>query len=70
MYDLRKDPKELKNVAENPAYSQEMLLLKSRLYQWQNVTADPWICSPTAVLEDSGSYKQNPTCMALDNGLR
>ena len=69
LFDIKHDPKELKNLASNPAYSQVLVYLQDKLRTWQNTTADPWICSPEGVLEDSGAYKYNPTCMPLYNNL-
>ena len=34
---------------------------------WQNRTADPWLCSPHSVLEESGAYSRHPACLKLDN---
>ena len=41
--------------------------MKSALNAWQNATQDPWICSPHGVLEDKGSFKDNPQCLPLMN---
>ncbi|CAJ1099367.1 N-sulphoglucosamine sulphohydrolase [Octopus vulgaris] len=69
LYDLRNDTAELVNVAYKPEYRTTLNSLKSLLHHWQNVTADPWICGPGAVLENSGYYKYQPQCMPLDNEL-
>ncbi|XP_063916654.1 N-sulphoglucosamine sulphohydrolase [Zophobas morio] len=67
LYDLKHDPEELNNLAGKPDYKKIMQDLETQLYDWQNKTRDPWICSPHAVLEDKGAYKNNPQCMTLDN---
>lgn len=36
--------------------------LYAQLVAWQNVTQDPWICGLNKVLEDKGSFKDNPRC--------
>jgi len=69
LYDLRNDPMELNNLAQDPSHSQLLLELKRSLLQWQNVTQDPWICSPSSVLEDSGNYPKSGVCLPFDNGL-
>ncbi len=70
LYDLSKDPKELNNVVGDEAYVDITKGLYEQLYMWMNITADPWICNPTAVLENSGAYKQHPVCMSMQNGLK
>ncbi|KAL1468605.1 hypothetical protein MTO96_041380 [Rhipicephalus appendiculatus] len=60
LYDLDRDPNELSNVAGNETYAPVLSKLKQLLFKWQQTTNDPWICAPHSVLEDSGSYKQDP----------
>ncbi|XP_037523085.1 N-sulphoglucosamine sulphohydrolase [Rhipicephalus sanguineus] len=67
LYDLDKDPNELSNVAGNETYATVLSQLKQLLFKWQQTTNDPWICAPHSVLEDSGSYKQDPRCLPLLN---
>jgi N-sulfoglucosamine sulfohydrolase len=43
LYDLVKDPNELKNVAEEPAYAEVLKDLRTRLLGWQTATKDPWL---------------------------
>lgn len=69
LYDLVHDPKELTNLAGDPNYNKIYTSLQSKLKIWQNVTNDPWICSPGGVLQNSGYYKYNPTCFSMYNGL-
>jgi N-sulfoglucosamine sulfohydrolase len=42
LYDLTKDPHELRNVAADPAYGEVLADLRRRLRAWQNETGDPW----------------------------
>jgi N-sulfoglucosamine sulfohydrolase len=42
LYDLEKDPHELKNVAADPAYQKVLADLRSRLKEWQSATKDRW----------------------------
>jgi N-sulfoglucosamine sulfohydrolase len=44
-----------------------LVKMKKDLYDWQNVTRDPWICSPHGVLEDKGTFGSSPSCMPLYN---
>ena len=69
LYDLAKDPFERNNLYQDSSYTDVFHELQTRLNVWQNVTRDPWICGPGAVLEDGGIHKQNPQCMGLENGL-
>lgn len=41
LYDLRKDPDQLNNVAADPAYKEVLAVLKKQLNAWQTSTADP-----------------------------
>jgi len=43
LYDLDKDPRELKNVAGDPAYAKVLTELRARLKEWQEKTKDPWV---------------------------
>ncbi|CAH2038182.1 unnamed protein product, partial [Iphiclides podalirius] len=65
LYDLRKDPAELRNLHGKPALAQLEATLASRLRLWQSDTRDPWLCAPQGVLIDADSL----TCAPLDNGL-
>ena len=69
LFDIEKDPKETKNLATDGKFASILADMKQDLFSWQNMTGDPWICSPWGVLENSGPYKYTPTCMSFDNGL-
>ncbi len=43
LYDLKKDPHELKNVATDPAYEMVLADLRGRLKAWQTATKDRWL---------------------------
>jgi N-sulfoglucosamine sulfohydrolase len=43
LYDLEKDPHELKNVANDPAYAPILSDLKARLRKMMEETKDPWV---------------------------
>jgi N-sulfoglucosamine sulfohydrolase len=43
LFDLTKDPNELKNVADGPAYAEVLKDLRTRLLAWQTATKDPWL---------------------------
>lgn len=65
LFDLHKDPQELKSIAkEKPELFEK---LKRKLLAWQNRTDDPWLCNPHGVLEDSGAFLHKPKCMPLYN---
>ncbi|XP_041363361.1 N-sulphoglucosamine sulphohydrolase-like [Gigantopelta aegis] len=67
LFDLLNDPHELTNVAYKSEYADIVKVLKTELNRWQNVTADPWICSPWGVLESTRAI--SPVCLPLDNML-
>ncbi|XP_071966015.1 N-sulphoglucosamine sulphohydrolase-like [Antedon mediterranea] len=69
LFDLTNDPMELKNLVNETEFSSILKSLKDKLVSWQIQTSDPWICAPQGVLEDTGLYKDNPQCLAMDNGL-
>ncbi|PVD37437.1 hypothetical protein C0Q70_00027 [Pomacea canaliculata] len=69
LYDLAQDPKEVTNLAYDEKYAAIFASLKQRLLSWQNLTSDPWICAPEAVLEYQGLYKEHPQCLPLYNNL-
>ncbi|MDP6042376.1 MAG: sulfatase-like hydrolase/transferase, partial [Candidatus Latescibacteria bacterium] len=41
LYDLEKDPHEMNNVIDDPAYAEDVARLKARLKQWMVETNDP-----------------------------
>lgn len=43
LYDLQKDPHELKNVATDPAYAKVLADLRQRVKKWQEATKDRWL---------------------------
>lgn len=43
LYDLRKDPNELRNLASDPAHADVLNDLQRQLRAWQTRTNDPWI---------------------------
>ncbi len=43
LYDLQKDPHELKNLATDPASKDVLADLRARLKGWQQKTRDPWV---------------------------
>lgn len=67
LYDLKEDPEELINVVNKKKYKTILNSLRKKLYNWMTNTKDPWLCSPHAVLEDKGNYKNNMQCLSLFN---
>lgn len=43
LYNLAADPKETKNLAEDPAYQSTLEQLQGKLKAWQERTKDPWV---------------------------
>lgn len=69
LYDLKADPQERYNVAGKGRYQAVLGVLQARLGAWQNTTYDPWLCGPSAVLQDSGPYASHHVCLPLYNDL-
>ncbi|XP_013794846.1 N-sulphoglucosamine sulphohydrolase-like isoform X1 [Limulus polyphemus] len=69
LYDLIKDTKETNNLADCAEFQAILFELRDILHSWQLKTADPWICGPSAVLENSGRFKEHPRCLPLYNDL-
>ncbi|XP_069124025.1 N-sulphoglucosamine sulphohydrolase-like isoform X1 [Argopecten irradians] len=69
LFNIVSDPKELQNLAYDPGHAKVYHQLQSQLNMWQNVTFDPWICSPSGVLQDAGPHKYHPQCYSMYNGL-
>ena len=55
LYDLRSDPHQLTNVAAQPAYSAELIKLRTRVDQWMQTTHDPRV-DPTYDAWDKYPY--------------
>ena len=43
LYDIKKDPDEINNLANNPKYAKILKELKEKLKKFQEDTEDPWI---------------------------
>ena len=43
LYDLRKDPDELKNVAGDPSYAATLEEMRRELLSFRRRTKDPWL---------------------------
>ena len=43
LYDIQADPDEQRNLADDPAYQEELTRLQTKLRQFQKRTDDPWI---------------------------
>src|SRR5262249_16671123 len=43
LYDLEKDPGELRNLADDPKHAAILNDLRTRLKAWQEKTKDPWV---------------------------
>jgi N-sulfoglucosamine sulfohydrolase len=42
LFDLAKDPHEMKNIAGDPANAAALTELRQRVREWQQATNDPW----------------------------
>ncbi|CAL7941258.1 unnamed protein product [Xylocopa violacea] len=64
LYDLKYDPEEKNNIASKSSAKQTFIDLQERLFKWQKITADPWLCAPRGILNIESSGTQ---CMPLEN---
>ncbi|XP_037093191.1 N-sulphoglucosamine sulphohydrolase-like [Pollicipes pollicipes] len=69
LYDLKRDPWELNNVASKTSYQATFARLRRQLEAWQWRTDDPWVCAPHGVLQNAGPHRRQPLCMALHDEL-
>lgn len=71
LYDINSDPEETVNLVRDPSgqYIAVFKAMQKALLHWQNATADPWICAPWGVLEDTGAFKNRHSCLDMDNGV-
>jgi len=53
LFDLRKDPHQMKNVAADPAYAKEKAKLRARLLAYLKATNDPRLI-------ENGKFFENP----------
>ncbi|KOC65833.1 N-sulfoglucosamine sulfohydrolase [Habropoda laboriosa] len=67
LYDLKYDPRESNNIASKSSAKQIFIDLQERLFKWQKMTNDPWLCAPGGVLNNVGTTESH--CMPLDNFL-
>ncbi len=69
LYDIIADPSETSNLAGEDKYHTVLGELMKELTDWQRVTNDPWICSPSGVFENKGNFPSSGVCLPLHNGL-
>ncbi|XP_076242988.1 N-sulfoglucosamine sulfohydrolase [Calliopsis andreniformis] len=65
LYDLKYDPEERNNIASKPSVKDIFTDLQERLFKWQEMTDDPWLCAPGGILESIRN--KDSTCMPLEN---
>ncbi|XP_046662156.1 LOW QUALITY PROTEIN: N-sulphoglucosamine sulphohydrolase [Homalodisca vitripennis] len=69
LFNIKADPEEVENLAYNVTFKDVVESLRRRLDSWRQDTQDPWLCAPSAVLEDMGDYKKHPHCFPLYNKI-
>uniref|UniRef100_A0A182SY23 Sulfatase N-terminal domain-containing protein n=1 Tax=Anopheles maculatus TaxID=74869 RepID=A0A182SY23_9DIPT len=65
LYDLKMDPTESRNLFGKNSMKDTFEKLSGRLQKWLEMTNDPFRCYPDGVLQDTGEYLNNPTCLPL-----
>jgi len=68
LYDLEKDPFEIKNLAGNPEFSKVLTGMRTRLYQWMDETNDPALI-PEPYLEELGKRFGNKYTAMKQDGM-
>ncbi len=66
LYDLEKDPYELKNLANDPGSAGIRKELEAKLDEWMEKTGDSWEFDWTAPLEDNGRLYKHETFYTVD----
>ena len=57
LYDLRRDPDEVVNVAADPAYAAVLAALRGELNAFRGATHDPWLSGQTSPHANSGTQE-------------
>ena len=70
LYDLEKDPDELKNLAIDPASEPIRRELEARLEKWIRDTGDSWRFNSMAPVEDKGRLYRFGTFYTIDEYLK
>jgi arylsulfatase A-like enzyme len=60
LYDLRRDPQQINNVASDPAFSATLAEMRDRVDRWMKETADPRV-DPACEIWDSYPYYGSAT---------
>ena len=69
LYDLKKDPYELHNLAEDSAFAAQLQELDKNLLDWMHRVGDSWSLDWTAPIEDGGSLYEYRTFYTVEEYL-
>ncbi|MEO7653402.1 MAG: sulfatase [Bryobacteraceae bacterium] len=70
LYDLEKDPFEMKNLAGDPAAAAIQKQMEAKLEAWMKKTGDSWKVNWTAPVEDAGRLYKHGTFYTVDEYLQ
>lgn len=70
LYDLKEDPKEEHNLAEDASAAKLRQTLESQLEAWMRRTGDSWKYNWTAPVEDAGRLYKDKTYYSVDDYLK
>lgn len=58
LFDMQEDPREVKNVAQDPTYAEVLKEMRADMERWQRETKDPWLVKDgVSLLEMQGHIK-------------
>lgn len=70
LYDLQKDPYEMRNLAGDPAAAKVQAEMEKRLSDWMRKTGDSWTYDWTHPVEDRGRLYRHQTFYTVDEYLQ
>jgi arylsulfatase A-like enzyme len=70
LYDLEKDPYEMKNLVDDPASQALLKEMESRVNAWMRKTGDAWSFDWHELVEDKGRLYKEGTYYSVDEYLR
>ena len=70
LYDLRKDPYQMRNLADDPGARKIQEAMEKKLLHWMEETGDRWDFNWTAPVEDNGRLYRHRTFYTVPEYLQ